>query len=109
MNKGLGQHGGGGGAVAGDVVGLLGDFLDQLGADALVRILEIDLLGDGNTIISDGGSAIGLVQHHVATLGTQRDLDGVGELVEAREHSLTSFLVVRNDLCHFVFLQHGLS
>ncbi len=109
VNQRLGQHGGGGGAVAGDVVGLLGDFLDQLGADALVRILEIDLLGDGNTIIGDGGSAIGLVQHHVATLGTQRDLDGVGELVEAREHSLTSFLVVRNDLCHFVFLQHGLS
>ena len=30
------EHGGGGGAVTGDVVGLLGDFLDQLGADALV-------------------------------------------------------------------------
>ena len=28
-----GEHGGGGRAVTGDVVGLLGDFLDQLGAD----------------------------------------------------------------------------
>jgi hypothetical protein len=35
-NERLGQHGGGGGAVARDVVGLLGDFLDQLSADLLV-------------------------------------------------------------------------
>ena len=41
-----GEHGGGGGAVAGDVVGLLGDLLDQLGADLLVGVLELDLLGD---------------------------------------------------------------
>jgi hypothetical protein len=33
----LGQDGGRGGAVTGDVVGLLGDFLDELGADLLVR------------------------------------------------------------------------
>jgi hypothetical protein len=44
-----GEHGGGGGAVTGDVVGLLGDFLDELGADLLVRILELDLLGDRDT------------------------------------------------------------
>jgi hypothetical protein len=44
----LGQHGGGGGAVTGDVVGLLGDLLDELGADLLVRVLELDLLGDGS-------------------------------------------------------------
>ena len=42
----LGEDGGRGGAVTGDVVGLLGDFLDELGADLLVRVLELDLLGD---------------------------------------------------------------
>ena len=36
----LGQHGGGGGAVAGDVVSLLGDFLDELGTDLLVGVLS---------------------------------------------------------------------
>jgi hypothetical protein len=39
----LGEHGGGGGAVAGDVVGLLGDLLDELGALVLERVLELDL------------------------------------------------------------------
>ena len=100
VHEGLGQHGRGGGAVAGDVVGLLGDFLDQLGADALVRILKVDFLGDGHAIVGDGRGAVGLVQHDVAALRAQRDLDGVGELVQTREHSLASFLVVCNDLCH---------
>ncbi len=100
MDQGLSQHGSGGGAVARDVIGLLGDFLDQLGADALVRVVEVDLLGDGNAIVGDGRSAVGLVQHHVAALRSKGDLDGIGELVEAREHSLTSFVIIRNDLCH---------
>ena len=39
----LGQHGRGGGAVAGDVVGLGGDLLGELGAEVLVRVLELDL------------------------------------------------------------------
>ena len=40
----LGEHGGGGGAVTGDVVGLGGDLLGELGAEVLVRVLELDLL-----------------------------------------------------------------
>src|SRR5690606_35859340 len=50
-----GENRGGGGSVTGDVVGLLGNFLDELGADLLVGILEIDLLGDRNTVVGDGG------------------------------------------------------
>ena len=34
----LGEHGGGGGAVTGDVVGLGGDLLDELGAHVLERV-----------------------------------------------------------------------
>ncbi|PQP55170.1 hypothetical protein C6A88_00180, partial [Mycolicibacterium austroafricanum] len=41
--------------VAGDVVSLLGNFLDQLSADLLVGILQLDLLGDGHTIVGDRG------------------------------------------------------
>ena len=47
VHQGLGQHGCGGGAVACDVIGLLGDFLDQFGADTLIRIVQIDFLCDG--------------------------------------------------------------
>ena len=37
---GLGEHGGGGGAVAGDVAGLGGDFPDELGAHVFVGVIR---------------------------------------------------------------------
>src|SRR5260370_1085043 len=46
VDDGLRQHGGGGGAVAGHVVGLGGGFLHQLCAHRLEGIFERDLLGD---------------------------------------------------------------
>jgi hypothetical protein len=45
LHDGLGQHGGGGGAVTGDVGGLGSDFLDHLRAHVLELVLEFDLLG----------------------------------------------------------------
>ena len=38
--------------------------------------------GNGHAIVGDGRSAVGLVEHDIAALRTQGDLDGVGELVE---------------------------
>ena len=67
---GKGQQGGGGGAVAGHVVGLGGDLLDQLRAHVLKGIVQLNLLGDGHAVVGDEGSAELLVQHHVAALGT---------------------------------------
>ena len=98
----LGQHGGGGGAVTRDVVGLLGDLLDQLGADLLPGVLELDLLGDGHAVVGDRGSAPLLVQHDVAALGAERHLYGVGELVHAALEAATSLLVERDHLGHAV-------
>src|SRR5699024_4087444 len=57
LDQGLGEDGGGGGAVARDVVGLLGDLHHQLGADLLVGIVEFDLLGDRHAVVGDGGGA----------------------------------------------------
>ena len=96
----LGEHGGGGGAVARDVVGLLGDLLDELGADLLVGLLELDLLGDGHAVVGDRGSAPLLVEHDVAALRAQGDLDGVGEGVEAALHAAAGLLVEGDDLGH---------
>src|SRR4029078_2762593 len=76
----LGQHGRRRRAVTGDVVGLLGDFLDELGPDLLVGVLQLDLLGDAHTIVGDGGRAPLLLEDDVAALGAERDLDRVGEL-----------------------------
>ena len=60
MDECLGEDGSGGGAVASDIVSLLGNFLDQLGADLLVSILELDFASDGNTVIGNGRGALGL-------------------------------------------------
>src|SRR5699024_5513477 len=100
LDQGLRQDGGGGGAVARDVVGLLGDLLDELGADLLVRIVEFDLLGDGDAVVGDGGGAPGLLEHDVASLGAEGHLDGIGELVHTLLEAAPGFLVVRDELGH---------
>ena len=82
-NECLGKHGCSCGAVASDIVGLLGDLFNELGTDLLVGILEIDLLGDGHTIVGDRGGAPLLLENDVAALRAQGDLHGVGEHVHA--------------------------
>src|SRR4051794_38613654 len=100
----LGQHGGGSGAVAGRVSGLRSDFAHHLRAHVLELVLELDLLGDGDAVLGDAGSAERLVEHDVAALRTERDLHRVGENVDAAKH-----LVARIDgefdffSCHLDF------
>src|SRR5271165_2267472 len=76
-DDGLRQHGRGGGAVAGFVGGVGSDFLYHLRAHVLELVLEFDFLGDGDTVLGDGGGAEALVEHGVAALGAQRDFDGI--------------------------------
>ena len=100
-----GEHGGSGGAVTRDVVGLLRDFLDELRTDLLVRILELDLLGDRDAVVRDRGSAPLLLEDDVAALRAERDAHRVGELVHARFQAPTSVLVESDDLGHVVSLR----
>ena len=92
-DHGLGQHGRGGRPVAGDVVGLGGHLLDELCPHVLERVPEVDLPGDGHTVVGDRRRARELLQHDVAPLGAERHLDAVGQLVDARLQPATSFLV----------------
>ncbi len=89
----LGEHGGGGGAVAGDVVGLAGDLAGELCAEVLEGVLELDLLGDADAVIDDSGGAELSLKDDVASAGTQGDADGVGEGVYAVFESAAGFLV----------------
>ena len=82
-----GQNRGGRGAVAGGVIGLRGDLAHHLRAHVLELVLELDLLGDGDAVLGDAGSAERLVEDDVAALRAQRHLDGVGENVDAAQHS----------------------
>src|SRR6185312_11134780 len=88
LHDGLGQHGGGGGAVAGQVIGLAGDFAHHLGAHILELVFQLDLLGDGDAVLGDARGAERFVDHDIATLGAQRDLDGVGQNIHATQHLL---------------------
>ena len=83
----------GGGAVTGLGVGLGGDLLDEFRADVLLGVLEADLTGDGNAIVDDLGSTIVALQDDIATLGTERYLDGIGNLVDAINQGLARVLL----------------
>jgi hypothetical protein len=52
----LGQHGRGRRAVTGDVVGLGGDLLGELGTEVLERVVQLDLARDGDTVVGDRGA-----------------------------------------------------
>src|SRR5690606_454733 len=90
----------GGGAVPGYVVGLLRDLLDQLGADLLVRLLKLDLLGDAHTVVGNGGSTPLLLEYDVAPLRAQRHPHGVGEVVHAPLKAAARLLIERDHLGH---------
>ena len=109
VDHGPGQDRGGGGAVAGDVVGLLGDFLHQLGADLLPRVLEVDLLGDGDTVVGDRRCSPLLLEYDVAALRAEGDAYGVGELVHAVLEGPAGLLVEGDQLGHGVVSSVGFS
>ena len=88
-DNGLRQHGGGGGAVAGLVGGSRGHFLHHLRAHVLELVFQFDFLRDRHAVLGDGGGAEALVEDGIAALGTERDLDGVGENVDATHHTAT--------------------
>ena len=86
-DDGMRQDGGGGGAVAGDVVGLGGGFFEELGAHVFKGVFQLDFLSDGDAVVGDGGGAKLSVQGHVATLGAEggdhrggQDIHTVAEL-----------------------------
>ena len=97
----LGQHGGGSGAVTGDVGGLGSNFLDHLRAHVLELVLQFDFLGDRHAVLGDGRGTEGTLQNHVAALGAEGHLDGVGEDIDATNHALTSGVAELNFFsCH---------
>src|SRR5579871_110302 len=101
---GLRQYGRGGGAIAGNVAGLGGDFTNHLGPHVLEAVLQFDFFCNGNAVLGDGGRTEFLFDHHVAALGTERDLHCVGEQVDAAQDSLPRLFAVNNLLCHFLLL-----
>src|SRR5690606_23889899 len=67
----------------GQVAGLGRDLLHHLRAHVLDRILELHLLGDGDAVLGDERGAELPVDDHIPTLGAQRDLHCLCQLVDA--------------------------
>ena len=97
----LAEHDRGGRAVAGDVVGLGRDFLEELRAHVLERVLELDVASDRDAVVGDRRRAELLVEDDVAALRADRHLDGVGEAVDAALERATSCLVEDQLLSQF--------
>src|SRR5712671_2007210 len=87
-DDGRGQHGRGGGSVAGSISRLGGHFAHHLGAHVFELVLKLDFLGDGNAVLGDAGCAERLVEHDVAALRAERHLDRVVENVHAAQHAI---------------------
>ena len=96
----LREQGGGGRAVASDVIGLGGDFLHQLRAHVFKGVFQLNFLGDGHTVIGDKRRAVLLVQHHVATLRAEGDFDGIRQRVHALFKAPASLFAILNLLSH---------
>ena len=79
----MSQDHSGGGAIAGDIVGLGGSFFNQLRADVLEGVLQFDLFSNGDTVAANARGPPFLVEHNVTSLGSQGYLDCLSEGVDS--------------------------
>src|SRR5271169_5739018 len=84
----LGEHRRGRRAVPGLIAGPGGDLLEHLRSHVLEPVGELDLLGDGYSILGDARGAVRLVEEDVAPLGAERHLHRVGENLDAAQHAV---------------------
>jgi hypothetical protein len=102
LDDGVGNHGGRSGPVAGFVVGLAGDFHDQLGAHVFERVLELDILGHGHAVVDDDRAAEGLLQDHIAARGAHGGADRAREFADAVSKFLAGVEVIEDLLAQFI-------
>ena len=101
----LREHRRGSRAVARDIVGLRGDFLDELGPHVLEHVGQFDLFGNGHAVVGDRRRAEFLVEHDVAAFGAERHLYGIGEDVRtALERAARAFIEYELLCSHYKLL-----
>ena len=100
----MGEYGCRGGSVASLVVRALRDLFDHLGAHILEMVRQLDLLGDGHTVLGDARRTPGFIENDVSALGAEGDLDGICQRVDAFQHSVAGIGTEANFLG-----RHGVS
>ena len=101
LEDGFSEDGGGGGAVAGNVARLRGDFLHHLGAHVFVCLFQLNFLGDGDAVFGHCRRAERFLEDDVAALRSERDLHGAGQFLHAAAHRVAGFLIEGNHFCHW--------
>jgi hypothetical protein len=84
----VGEDSGSSSAITGDVVGLTGSFFDELSAHVFKRVFEFDFLGDGDTVVDNGGGAPLALHGDVAAARTEGGSYRLGKEVNALEEFL---------------------
>ena len=79
-------------SIACRIIGLVGDFIDELCAHVFKLVFQFDLLGDRYAVIGDQRRTIFLLQHDIASLRTKRYSYCVSQRIHALEHRLTRIL-----------------
>ncbi len=86
--NGLRQNSRGGGAVTGHVGGLGSDLAHHLRAHVFERILQLDFFCYGHAVFGNQRRTELLLDHHIAALRTEGDLDRIGQDVHAAKDRL---------------------
>ena len=81
MNHGLSQQCGSCRTVTGHVICLCCHFLHKLGTHIFKGIFQLNLTGDGYTVINDIRCAIFLVEDHITPLGSKSNLYCICQLI----------------------------
>ena len=84
----------GGGSVAGYVVGLDGNFLDELCAHILEGVFEFDLFCDRDAVVGDERRTVFSLEDYVPSFRSEREFDGIRQCVYALFERFASFFAV---------------
>jgi hypothetical protein len=82
VDDGLREHGGGGGAVAGQFAGPDGNGANHFGSHVFERLGKFNGFGDSDAILADARAAEALLNQNIASLRAERRLDRVGQDID---------------------------
>ena len=96
----LSEHHCGGCTVAGNVVGLCGNFFYKLRTHIFKGVFKLYFLGYRNAVVGDEGRAEFFIENNVSALGTERYFYCVCNYVYARFKGLSCVVAVFNLFSH---------
>ena len=97
----LGEHRGGSGAIAGNVAGFARHFANHLRAHVFICVLQLDLLGDADTVFGDRRRPPFLVNDNIAAFRAERCGHGFRQFADAaQDRNTRGFIEHQLFCCH---------